>query len=541
MATTDTGRHAGEVKRIPPRRDASYQFPVYRWLSWLCIAGYAAGLGCMYLIAGMFGIPAPLGWAFLVILFCAGISLLELPTQLLQFMVFYFLLMPNNRLLGLLGLPLPDFLDELFFVPFIAVIVMSMIQRNEMPAGLWFATAFMGVSAVSWYVNGRPSPFTAVQVTLITLKFFIIWYFCRLTSSFQNLGQFWKWGEFYIHYAAAQFLYNCLWQRAPWPTIHPDHSGGVFGPEGTGAAHYVGYISILALFLLAGWWIGAGRAASKRKRSWMLFLGLVITYDLVFMTDTKHGVLLMPLAFSPILFHRGLPSRLRATLLVGGGIITIVAFLFLSTTTSVLNVVRMGRLFLNSPKGDAYLAVTRDFHYLVPYPVLGAGPGRFFSGQAVTAGAPLARRYVTPYRDEANRARLEHSIAARTGNSMLAWPQCGFLTLMGEFGWLGTAVYMGFLCHVFAGLWRKANQSRGRPDLVGGYLSLACGLVFLTMTIFVASTETIGCLMFPWWMLIGRIWDMPDGETLEGEALSFPATGRKIGGFLGAGTVSEQS
>lgn len=513
-----TGEHGEEkrARRVAHRRDLTYQFPVYRWLSWLVIAGFAIGLGLMYLVAGMFGIPAPLGWAFLVVVFCAGIALLERPKTLLTVMMFYFLLMPSNRLLGLLGLPLPGFLDELFFIPFVAVIVMSWIQRSEIPGGLWFPVAFVGVAALGWYVNGKPSPFTAIQVTLIMLKFYIIWYFCRLTCTFKSRDDFWKWGLGYIYYAAAQFLYNCLWQRAPWPRFHPDNSGGVFGPDSK-AAHFVGYISILALYLLAGWWVGQGQKATKRRRAWMLFLGIVIAYDAIVMTDTKHGVLLMPLAFLPFLFHGSIPIRFRMPLLIGGGSVTLAILVFFGTTTSVFQLRRIARQFVDSPKGDAYLAVTRDFPYLVPYPALGAGPGRFFSGQAKDSGAPLARRYVIPYEDEAERAHMLHQMAARTGSSVLAWPQCGFLTLMGEFGWLGTAAYMGFLGWVFTKLWTKAKRGRHQSEQAGICVGLACGVVFLAMIQFINNTETVACLVFPWWMLIGRIWDMSDNPREEEE------------------------
>jgi hypothetical protein len=509
---SETSNHGSTrpVKPVIHRRDATYQFPVYRWLSWLVIAGFAVGLGAMYLIAGMFGIPAPIGWAFLVVLFCAGIALLDRPRQLLRFMMFYFLLIPTNRLFGLLVLPLPGFLDELFFVPFIAVIAMSCIQRQELPKGLWFPMVFMGMAALSWYVNGKPAPFTAVQVTLIMLKFFIVWYFCRLTSAFEDMGQFWKWGEFYIYYAAAQFLYNCLWQRAPWVTTHPDHSGGVFGPDKM-SSHFVGYISILALFLLAAWWMGEAKNATKRKRLWMGLMGVVITWDLLVMTDTKHGVLLMPFAFFPILFHERIPVKLRGGLLAAGGLVTVVGYLYLTVVVhaGITSWVRFGRYFADSPKGEAYLAVTRDFHYLVAYPVLGAGPGRFFSGQAADARAPLARRYVVPYKDEIARSSLMHGVSSRTGGgSMLMFPQSDLLTLMGEFGWLGMVVYAGFIIWVVSGLWRRANEHKdiGRAAV---YLVLDAGVIFLSLIMFFAPITTVACVMFPWWMLVGRMWDMP--------------------------------
>jgi hypothetical protein len=511
MATTETDRHAGGVRRIPHRRDTTYQFPVYRWLSWISIAGYAIGLGCMYLLLGMFGIPAPIGWAVLVILFCVGIALLERPKALLNTMMFYFLLMPGNRLLGLLGLPLPGFIDELFFVPFIAVIVMNLIQRSEMPAGLWFPAAFMGLAALSWYVNGKPAPFTAFRVTLVLLKSFIIWYFCRMTCTFKNVSEFWKWGLLYIHYAALHFLYNCLWQGRPWVTRHWDNSGGLFGPDGSGAAHFVGYISILALFLLAAWWFTEGRRASKRMKIWMLFVGVVLAYDLAFMTDTKHAVLIMPVAFLPMLFHQAIPLRVRMGLLFGGTAVMALGFWYVVASTGTYQFANFATQMIDSPKGEAYQAVTADFPYLVHYPLLGAGPGRFFSQQAVDSGAPLARRYVIPYRDEDARASLTHRSTNRTGGSLLLSPTADVLVLMGEFGWLGAALYASFLLWILVALWRKATGFSGMGLVC---LSLSAGLLFLCVTMLFAPIGTVHSVVFPWWMLMGRIWDMdvPDGR-----------------------------
>lgn len=523
MATTDTDNHAGGVKRIPQRRDSTYQFPVYRWLSWLTIAGYTVGLGCMYVLMGMFGIPAPIGWAALVILFCVGIALLERPKALLTAMLFYFLLMPSNRLFGLLGLPLPGFIDELFFVPFIAVIVMSWIQRNEFPSGLWFPMAFLGVAVVSWYVNGKPSVFGVVRVSLVMLKFWIIWYFCRLTCVFENMDQFWRWGRFYIYFAAAQFLYNCLWQGgSPLPPAVPDRSGGVFGPDGTGAAHFVGYISVLALFLLAGWWGTEGRRATKRRKAWMAFLGLVITYDLAFMTDTKHALVLLPIPFAIVLFHRSVSAKMRLGLISGGLVVGMAGALYLGVMTKRFEPMRMLYAMLDSPKGEAYLAVTRDFPYLVPYPIFGAAPGRFFSQQAAEAGAPLTRRYVIPYTDELARARMTHTRSTRTGASILGSPVADSLTLMGEFGWLGTLLYVAFMGWVLCGLWQKASRAPPRSGAAVVYLGLAGGTLFLNMTMLFAGICTVQCVMFPWWMLIGRIWDMPMGDSPEGEKASEP-------------------
>ncbi|MDD4341172.1 MAG: hypothetical protein PHO14_02950, partial [Kiritimatiellae bacterium] len=128
--------------QLPTSQRTSYQFPVYRWIGWLTVGGYVIGLTIMFFIAGMFGVPAPLGWAGIVILFTTGALLLDRPKLLLMVMLFYLLLMPANRFLGLISLPLPGFLDELFFLPFLAVIVMNWIQRRQLEEATIFPILF---------------------------------------------------------------------------------------------------------------------------------------------------------------------------------------------------------------------------------------------------------------------------------------------------------------------------------------------------------------------------------------------------------------
>lgn len=265
----------------------------------------------------------------------------------------------------------------------------------------------------------------------------------------------------------------------------------------------------------------------------MLFLGAIITYDLVFMTDTKHALLMMPFAFLPVLFHGSVPLKTRLALLGGGALVTALGLVYVVTFMSSYQLSQFANIMADSPKGDAYRAVTQDFPYLVPYPMLGAGPGRFFSQQAADAGAPLARRYVIPYVAEAQRAKVAHT-GMSTGGSLLAWPQCDALLIAGEFGWLGGIVYLAFVLWTFAGLWRKASANRGNPEQSGIYLALAAGMLFLNMTMLFSSTCTVPCLMFPWWMLIGRMWDMkPDSSGDEtGNATDALIPGRPVSTLL---------
>ena len=494
---------------LPSRHLSNYQFPVYRWIGWLTVAGFAIGLTMMFFISGMFGIPAPLGWAFLVILFSVGTLLLDRPKLLLFLMMFYFMLMPMNRFFGLLALPLPTFIDELFFLPFIAVIVMNWIQRRQLAEATSFPLVFCLIAALSWYVNGKPAVFTAVRVTLITLKFYILWYFCRQNFPVDDEKRLGRWMWIYIIYAAVQYLYNILWQRGLWVTTHPDSSGGVFGPDRVfGGAHIVGYISVFALFLLAGWWVSVGRNAGPRRRFWAMFCTVVIAYNLVFMTDTKHALFLVPFAFLPFFFHPAFSIRLRIGIAFGGLLFMVAAILYLQVALGRMNLIRQLDGMKDSPKVEMLYAVTVDLPHLVPYPLLGAGPGRFTSNQATDARTSLARRYIIPYDDQQRRMSYFGRGGDVTQSSIMGIVRTDFFKLMGEYGWLGTLVFYAFHFWVAYKLFHKSLEWPLDHLASGLFLGLSCCMIFLTIITLLVGVATIPAVAFPLWVLIGCMWDM---------------------------------
>lgn len=520
------------ARRMAHRRDLTYQFPVYKWLSWLVVAGYVAGLAGMYFVAGMFGIPAPLGWAFLVIVFLAGVALLDRPRALMNAMMFYILLMPSNRLFGLLGLPLPGFIDELFFLPPIAVIVMHLVQGRAVKGGNWFPVLFGIVAALSWYVNGKPGLPVTAKILLVNFKFFIIWYFCRLTLTFKDAKELFHWCWLFIGFAAVQFAYNVLWQRAPWPRIHPDYSGGVFGPDAN-AAHYVGYLSTIALFILAGWMAAQWKKLSSRQKRGTVFVGLVIFYDLVFMTDTKHVLVLIPLACAGLLFLPGIPTRFKAWMGVLGVLVLMAGGFYFHEQGVMKNIGNFAQRLETTPKGQLFRAVTTDFHYLVRYPILGAGPGRFASGEARDARTPLARIYINPYYDEAQRLVYFGRRGTTSISSVAGSVNTDFFYIISEFGWFGEAVYLAFWLYCAFCLYRKGIWAReARSEIWGVHLALAVSLVLFMMLQLLTSVCTMPCLAFPVWMMVGRIWDMKPLESGAGGDLAPTASDKEIAGAL---------
>ena len=379
------------------------------------------------------------------------------------------------------------------------------------------------VALLSWYVNGKPSPFVTVKILLVNLKFFIIWYFCRLTLTFRDMKEVTRWCWLFIGFAALQFAYNTLWQGAPWPRIHPDFSAGVFGPDSK-SAHYVGDISVVALFLLWGWNVARKRPLTKRRKVLAVLCGLVIFYDLVFMTDTKHVLVLAPIAFSMLLFLPGIPVHFKVRMTLLGLLFIAGAGFYFWTQKDIRGYWRtLTRNFETTPKGQLFRAVTVDFSKLVPYPILGAGPGRFASVEGAESRAPLARIYITPYNDEAVRLGYYGKKGTTAISSVAGSVFTDFFFIESEFGWFGEIVYLAFWGYCIMYLYLKGVVARQLDSETWGvYFSLSVTLLLFLMLQFLNSVATVGCLAFPVWMLVGRMWDMPLEEGKR-EVLSLPA------------------
>ena len=514
--TSNTLAPLQSPKRLPDSQRSTYQFPVYRWINWLAIAGYGVGLVVMLFLSTLIGIPAAILWPFFVFVFCVGVALLGRPKALLNVMMFYFLLMPSNRLLGLLPLPLPGFIDELLFVPFIAVIIMNLIQGRTVKGGNWFPLLFGLVALLSWYLNGKLVPFTALKIVLVNLKFFIIWYFCRLSLTFKGTKELFRWCWLFILFAAMQFPYNVLWQRGPWVRGNPDLSGGVFGPDSY-ASHAIGYISMVALFLLVGWGVTHLPRLSVWRKLWLFGLAGVILYDLVFMTDTKHVLLLGPLAGGILVFLPSLSPRLKMQMAVLG-ILVFLAGSYYVSTQKMTGYWRTLRNFTTTPKGQMFKAVTEDFPKLVAFPIFGAGPGRFASNEAREGMAPLARRYIIPYYDEARRLGYYGRKGTTSISSVAGSVNTDFFFIISEFGWFGEAVYVAFWVYCILHMFVKGIRTRGRSEAWGIYLAMGVSLLLFMMLQLLTSVCTVACLAFPVWMLVGRIWDMETDGNAEPES-----------------------
>ena len=239
---------------------------------------------------------------------------------------------------------------------------------------------------------------------------------------------------------------------------------------------------------------------------------MVIAYDLIFMTDTKHALVLFPFAFLPFLFHPALPARLRAGLLAGGGVFILVSIFYFQMAAGSFRWGAYIENFKTTPKGLMLHAVTADFPYLVAFPMLGAGPGRFTSNQAIAARMPLSRRYIIPYDDEQRRLSYWGQGGSVTQASILGIVRTDFFRVMGEFGWIGAATFYAFLSWLSYRLFRKSTEWPLDRLESGMFLGLSCCVIFIIFVTFIFDSFTIPVVTFPLWILIGCMWDMKPGE-----------------------------
>jgi hypothetical protein len=312
------------------------------------------------------------------------------------------------------------------------------------------------------------------------LKFYIVWYYCRLTCTFESMRQMSKW------LGATSSTWRCnsstiaWWQQGRGCGSIPTRAAECSGPMG-GTAHLVGYLCVFALICIAGWWVSAGGAAS-RKRRWLVgFLTLVIAYNLIFMTDTKHALVLFPFAFAPFMFHPHFPGA--AADLADGRRRRVRAFF------GGLHQHGDGRRAAGPDLGvDQGFAqrrpvLTRDGRF---FPIWCAirfwarsrkvriQPGTGSPGALGPALHPAVLRRSPP-------ARLFSAAGTTVVSSVAGSVNADFFVLMGEFGWIGAAAYYLFMAWVAIRLFRKSVALPRRNLVSGVYMALCCCLIFLVM------------------------------------------------------------
>ena len=79
---------------------------------------------------------------------------------------------------------------------------------------------------------------------------------------------------------------------------------------------------------------------------------------------------------------------------------------------------------------------------------------------------------------------------------------------MGEYGWLGALVQYLFYASILLMLWNKAKEQDRSTLAAFTMLGLFSTLFFLVELTFFVKPSTLPQVVYPVWILIGRVWDM---------------------------------
>ncbi|MBP7830164.1 MAG: hypothetical protein KA248_09635 [Kiritimatiellae bacterium] len=477
-------------------RDTTLRIP----LAFMAVVGFVIGLLASIWVSGILGFPPALFWAVLVLLFLTGVYFLEHPKQFLVVMFLYYGLMANGILLGFYPLPVPmvGMLDEIILAVPLAIIVMKAVHRQLPKRATLFPLLYVSLAVLSWRINHVPT-MNAIRATLTYGKFYIFWYYTRAIGPWSDREKR-RWFAMLVLFALAQFFINIYWQKGLGLRFHPDNSTGTVGN-----AHYVGYLSVMILFMIVGWFGSKRRPLPLRRMSLAAGAALLIAYNLIFLTDTKHALFFVPFAAIPFFFYPKYPARLRiglgATMLLFG----LASWSYMAMIgVSEIKASSVWRSVKYSGKGEMVRTLLFRLPEEVPLAVLGAGPGNFCSAVGLLSFRPLANKYVLPYVIQAHRTG-----GFRADSSAVGKPQSSLFTLWGEFGPLSGLIYFAFWAFVIRSLWRDSIRRPPGDFDAGQQLAIIAGLVVIIMAGMLVEAFYIGVLMLPLWSLAGMFWPEP--------------------------------
>jgi hypothetical protein len=466
----------------------------------LAVLIFFLGLLGAFFVAGVFGIAPPVFWAAVVIFFFISVFFLAHPKVYLLAMLIYFGFFTNAILLGRFFIPVPfsQVFDELILVVPLAILVMRGIQRTLPRHATWFPLFYTVLCVLSYKANQAPL-MNALRVWLTFGKFYIFWYFARAAgpwSAVEKKRVVWM----VVLFALVQLPFNVIWHRGLRVTI------GDFGTGTIGDAHMVGYVSTYGLFLLLALFLAKKHPFRPRPMAGYGVIAALISYNLIFLTDSKHVLVLLPLVGLPVLLSVRRSLRLRLFLVGAALAIALPSYAYLSSIR------REGKLtvrpsdywyaMIHSGKGEVLRTILHELPDILPYPWLGAGPGNFCSAVATSSYRPLAVQYVLPYVIHALR-----SGGLSTESSVIGNPRTTLFILWGEMGVINALGYLGFWLYVLKGLWARSRR-RDTPALDSEcQIALFCNLVFLMILGLLIDTFSISILTLPLWALIGIFWD----------------------------------
>ncbi|HOW96843.1 MAG TPA: hypothetical protein P5567_08900 [Kiritimatiellia bacterium] len=465
----------------------------------LGIAGFVIGLVASYWVAGFFGFSPALMWSVLVILFVVGVFFLEHPKLYLYFVFFYHAVSFNGLFFGCLYVPIPfiGILDEALLAVPMAIIVMKAIHRQLPRGATFFPLLYLGLALLSWKVNHVPT-LNFIRVTLSYGKFYIFWFYARAIGPWSPREKK-LWFIMLLALAFLQLPFNVVWQKGLSIRLTADDSRGSIG-----SAHIVGYMSVIALFLLGGWLFSLKPPVPRKRVALALFMALLIAYDLIFLTDTKHVLLMVPLAAAPMFLFPRIGIRNRVLFGLAMLVFLVASWVYLSfATKSWENRPAMVMHSMKySGKGAVFRTITRDLAGEVPLlGLLGAGPGNFCSTVGTYSMRPLANKYVLPYVLTAFRSRGQAAETSVIGSAMSS-----LYTLWGEFGPISMAFYFWFWFAAMRHLWRLCLQDPGFSFETGQRLGIIGGVITVFLVGMLIETFNLSMLMLPLWSLVGIHW-----------------------------------
>lgn len=481
--------------------------PVMLPIGAMAIVVFVVGLVVSFWVADIFQLPPALFWATVVVAVSLGVFFLEHPKLYLFIVFLYLAFLYNGFLFGAfpLGIPLARFIDELWLAVPIAIIVMRAVNRQTPAGATIFPALYLVIAIISYRMNHVPAV-NSLRVILSYLKFYIFWYFTRAIGPWTDRQRKWAFGLF-IALAFIQFPMDVYWHRS-LKVSNPDWSLGTIG-----GAHYVGYVSVMGLFLLAGWFLSLRRPVPVRAALWMGAVGLGIAYNFIFMTGTKHALFIMPLASIPFLLTSAVSRRVKTVFVA-------VIALFALSSWAYLNMEGVGthmtasdysRTLGMAGKSNTMKVILGS---LVSNPLvffLGAGPGNFCSSVALFSLRPLAVRHILPF------TLYNVTVNIGAASSVLGTPMSALFTLLGEFGLLVTIAYFWFWISCVRKSMRMARDPETSPFAQGQLLGIASYIIFLLFAGSLMEVLNLAIVSLPPWILLGMYW--PTGEPSEGPVL----------------------
>lgn len=461
-----------------------------------------------FVMGSLLGIPAPLLWGGLFVIFLMGVLFLSRPKAYLFIMFLYYGLFSSftshrgGRVIPIY-LPMENFFDEIFLMVPFAVLAMRWINRSLPRGAGWFFVGFILTSVLSIYVN-KPPTIGAIRVVLAYMKFFLIWQFVRCLGPWtMRERKLLFWGM--VWFALLQSPLNIgLWQRrliASW--------GGDASVGSLGNAHAVGYISALALFMLVMWWLYPEPGRKPLVKLTVLGMIALIAHNLVFMTDTKHALLFMPFCGAVIFFSPAMRAGHRVWMIAGGialAVAMVLYFIFGDLIRAFPRLEVVTESVLSLGKAETFRVLTQVFPFELPFFLVGAGPGNYISSVAMFSWRPLFVRYVLPFTPYA------YTGYSAASTSVMGYPGSGWYTVWGEFGPVGLGLYVGLWVFFMKHLWRNAIQPGISPFIVGQNLALLAFAVLFVGINLLTEIFNIHIFYFTFAVLLGAFWDNPREE-----------------------------